>query len=330
MSATEESQNQQAQHKTEKPTTESKPNETPDATEEIKVLAPQVPPQSEELQKTANNESAEDQPEKEECLENMTLDQVLKVNTQLVDFGEVFPGQIVEETLIILNNLSNTKIPFKIKVNCLTKEFDELDEYVYSMRRPSPNDVFNYNDTFLILLAQKAISYYKLAVKVPLYREEAEILGNVVISSAECPKRDIVIPVRSRIVLPNVKCEKLITMKSLNMSLIKLYMKTPKRQDFRITLKNVAKAPCVGEPVVLKNEEKASFLEFVFYPAQLTLNQFVATNFMMSVKSSLPENDEISREVRAVLIIKIRNSAALFAFPIIILIGDGKGTETVS
>lgn len=33
--------------------------------------------------------------------------------------------------------MSQTKIHFKIKVNCLTPEFDELDEYVYSMRRPT-------------------------------------------------------------------------------------------------------------------------------------------------------------------------------------------------
>ncbi|MEM7519059.1 MAG: DbpA RNA binding domain-containing protein, partial [Planctomycetota bacterium] len=41
--------------------------------------------------------------------------------------------------------------------------------------RPTTQDVFNYNDTFLILLAQKAISYYKLAIKVPNIMEEKEI-----------------------------------------------------------------------------------------------------------------------------------------------------------
>ncbi len=67
-------------------------------------------------------------------------------------------------------------------MNCLTPEFDELDEYVYSMRRPTQKDVFNYNDTFLIVLAQKAISYYKLAIKVPNYRVEKELLGNIEIT----------------------------------------------------------------------------------------------------------------------------------------------------
>ena len=51
------------------------------------------------------------------------------------------------------------------------------------MRRPTQNEVFNYNDTFLILLAPKAISYYKLAIKVPNCKEENEVLGNIELSS---------------------------------------------------------------------------------------------------------------------------------------------------
>lgn len=117
----------------------------------------------------------------------MQLENILKINTSLVNFGEVFPGQILEETIIILNHLAQTKIPFRIKINCLSKEFDELDEYVYSMRRPNPNETFNYNDVFLILLSPKAMSYYKLAIKVPNIMEECEILGSIEITSTECP-----------------------------------------------------------------------------------------------------------------------------------------------
>jgi len=267
--------------------------------------------------------------EKEERLQDMTLDQVLKINTHSVDFGDVLPGQILEETIIILNNLSNSKVPFKIKVNCLTKEFDELDEYVYSMRRPNPNDAYNYNDTFMILLAQKAISYYKLAIKVPLHRKEAEILGSIEISSSECPAKNLVIPIRSRIVLPNIKCEKMIHLKSLNMSIVKLYMKTPKRQDFRFALKNLSKIQCIGEPAILRNDVNSSFMDFSFYPAQLTLSPQVSTNFMMSVKCNLSESELASKEVKVVLVVKVKNSSAIFAYPMIIIIGDGTGGDII-
>jgi len=141
----------------------------------------------------------EEEPQKTESLKEMNLKDVLKINSMKIDFGELFPGQILEETVIILNNLTNTKVPFKIKINCLSKEFDDLDEYVYSMRRPTTQDVFNYNDTFLILLAQKAISYYKLAIKVPNIMEEKEILGNIEISCSECQNGVITIPIKSTI-----------------------------------------------------------------------------------------------------------------------------------
>lgn len=144
-------------------------------------------------------EEGEEEPQKQEILAEMELKDVLKINSMNIDFGELFPGQILEETVIILNNLTNTKVPFKIKINCLSKEFDELDEYVYSMRRPTTQDVFNYNDTFLILLAQKAISYYKLAIKVPNIMEEKEILGNIEISCNECKNGVIKIPIKSTI-----------------------------------------------------------------------------------------------------------------------------------
>jgi hypothetical protein len=268
--------------------------------------------------------------EKEERLQDMSLDRVLKINTQSVDFGDVLPGMILEQTIIILNNLSNTKVPFKIKVNCLTKEFDELDEYVYSMRRPNPNDQYNYSDTFMILLAQKAISYYRLAIKVPLHREETEILGNIEISSAECPSKNLIIPIKSKIVLPNIKCEKMIHLKSMGMSVIKLYMKTPKRQDFRIALKNQSKISCAGELSILKNDAKSSFIDFNFYPTQITLNQQVSTNFMISIKCNLNEIDLVNKEVKAVLVIKVTSSSVVFAYPVIIIIGDGKGGETIS
>jgi hypothetical protein len=141
----------------------------------------------------------EEEPPKTENLKEMDLKDVLKINNSVINFGDLFPGQILEETVIILNNLTSTKVPFKIKINCLSQEFDDLDEYVYSMRRPTTQDVFNYNDTFLILLAQKAISYYKLAIKVPNILEEKEISGNIEITCTDCKNGRIVIPIKSRI-----------------------------------------------------------------------------------------------------------------------------------
>ena len=142
--------------------------------------------------------------------------------------------------------MNETKVHFKIQINCLTKEFDDLDEYVYSMRRPTQNDAYNYNDTFLILLSKKAISYYKLAIKVPNYREEKEIIGSVVISSEMTQKGDIVIPLKSNIIIPKIVCEKMMKLKRLKFPVIKLFLKNTNKNEFRIALKNKSQHNCIG------------------------------------------------------------------------------------
>jgi hypothetical protein len=39
------------------------------------------------------------------------------------------------------------------------------------MRKPTADDIFNYNDAFVIILSRKTSSYYKLAIKVPNIKE---------------------------------------------------------------------------------------------------------------------------------------------------------------
>jgi hypothetical protein len=281
----------------------------------------------EEQEEEENNEEEQGHVEEEEVVENlseMTLADVLKINQNSIDFGNVFPGQIIEETIIILNNLSHTKVHFKIKVNCLTKEFDELDEYVYSMRRPTQNDVFNYNDTFLILLAHKAISYYKLAVKVPNWREEKEICGNIEIMSEHTKGGPIIIPVKSKITIPTLKCEKMIKLRNFDSPIVKLFLKNIKRQDFRIALKNTSNYTYMGELSLLKNENQWKCLDINFYPSQVNMTPNGLNNFMMSVKTMTKDDSEIiNQEVRLVLLVKIRNSSIIYSYPIVLTIGDG-------
>lgn len=45
-----------------------------------------------------------------------------------------------------MDSLHHTDVVIKISVNCLVKEFDNLDEYVYSIRRPSEDNNYEYND----------------------------------------------------------------------------------------------------------------------------------------------------------------------------------------
>lgn len=301
--------------------------ETPEAETELKQeykTDKEQPVDNDNKKKPTEEENKQEIEEEDKHLSEMNIQDVLKVNCTQVDFGDVLPGQIIEETIIILNNMNKTKVPFKVKVNCLSEEFEELDEYVYSMRRPTPNEVFNYNDTFLIILAQKAISYYKLAIKVPNICEEKKILGNIEINSEATKESNIVVPITANVVLPKIKCEKMMRIKSLKMSVIKLFMKNPIRQDFRIALKNCASSGVFVEFGILKNDRLVDFIDCNFYPAQVNLQPHVANNFVMSVKTKHTDQDIMNKDIHFVLIVKVRNSSAIFSFPVLLTIGDGK------
>lgn len=302
---------------------------TPEVAEQEEEAVVDQKPDQEEAQpedpkKSDQAEKPKPQEPEDKPLNEMPISDVLKVNCQTVDFGDVMPGQIIEETIIILNNMSKTKVPFKVKVNCLSEEFEDLDEYVYSMRRPTPNEVFNYNDTFLIILAQKAISYYKLAIKVPNVQDDTKVLGNIEITSEETKDSIIEVPIVANVVMPKLKCEKMMRIKSLDMSVVKLFMKNPIRQDFRIAFKNCGNQVCFVEFSVLKNERLVNFLEFNFYPAQIGLQPFISNNFVMSIKTKGGIKNLQNNEVRFLLIAKVKNSSAIFSYPVFLTLGSVK------
>jgi hypothetical protein len=133
--------------------------------------------------------------------------------------------------------------------------------------------------------------------------------------------------IKSRIVLPNIKCEKMMILKSLQMHVVKLFMKVLKRQEFRLSLKNVTRIPCSVDLTILKNEETAGCFEFLFYPGQLSLASGVSTTFMMTIKCSANEAEVQSKEFRAVLVVKMKNSSAIFSYPMVIVMGDGRSGD---
>jgi len=96
-----------------------------------------------------------------------------------------------------MNNLQKTDVVFKIQVFCLEKQFDHLDEYVYSIWRPQEENSFDYNDQFLMILKSNSLSYYWIAIKVPNFRESMEIHGKVVISCQDTLTKEIVLPLKA-------------------------------------------------------------------------------------------------------------------------------------
>lgn len=58
------------------------------------------------------------------------------------------PGNILEESLEITNRHTEN-IVVRVVATCLNKEFDILDEYVYSIRKTTSYD---YNERYFVLI----------------------------------------------------------------------------------------------------------------------------------------------------------------------------------
>ncbi len=84
--------------------------------------------------------------------------------------------------------------------------------------------------------------------------------------------------------------------KSLKMNVIKLYMKMLKRQEFRLSLKNLSQVNFNADVTMIRNDTLIGQIDFIFYPNQLTLNTNISTTFLMTVKSSAKDDEDIANK----------------------------------
>ena len=89
-------------------------------------------------------------------------------------------------------------------------------------------------------------------------------------------------------------------------------------------MKNSGAAPVYAELSILKNDRLVDYLDFNFYPAQVSLQPGIVNNFVMSVKTRHTDQNILNKDIHLVLIVKVRNSSAIFSFPVLLSIGDGK------
>lgn len=126
------------------------------------------------------------------------IEDFLIVNQKKIDLGSTLPGQVKEEDLQIAypkNGKANYQLKIEVKVNCESQRFDDLDEYVFGLRKP-PN--FDFNDTFIIKMEPDNKITLRCAVKIPNVKEEMPILGKI---KMECPNLEgkIIIPVSANV-----------------------------------------------------------------------------------------------------------------------------------
>lgn len=248
------------------------------------------------------------------------IGEFLYVSKPQVDFGTHSPGQIWEESLEITNK-SHYNLLVQIEVDCLNSELQEIDEYVYSIRRSYDQD---YNDRHFIIMTPLSTASFKLALNVPLVRLSENVLGEarIFVQGLAGMYR---VGLSSSITTPKVICPRELYHVESKCNLVKLCVKRGKKQETKIPLKNASKVPVVLElefytPKHIAAKERKYCC--IVYPNVITLLP-EATGFVtLYVKNLVSEKDESNKEVQEqaietikdVLVGRVVNSAVFYSF----------------
>ena len=122
------------------------------------------------------------------------VNDILVVNRLSLVFGASFPGEVVEEPIEVINK-SAMDITYKVHVICEDSDLEQLDEYVFSMRKTGGYD---YNDKYMIMQSSGVKSCYRIALKVPNFKEPRQIRGKLIFFSDDF-RGKLVIPICCRV-----------------------------------------------------------------------------------------------------------------------------------
>lgn len=175
-------------------------------TEEVEAspetTEPPLRPETDQVEEGEEEENPESGLETRDAETDTTIygkiEDFLIVNQKKIDLGSTLPGQVKEEDLQIQYPKpakGGFQLKVEVKVICESQRFDDLDEYVFGLRKP-PN--FDFNDTFIIKMEPDNKITLRCAVKIPNVKEEMPILGKI---KMECPNLEgkIVIPVSANV-----------------------------------------------------------------------------------------------------------------------------------
>lgn len=235
------------------------------------------------------------------------------------NLGSVFPGQICEEDLVIRNR---TKQPLALVITarCNNKVYDDLDEYVWSLRKAS---ILDYNDKFYVHLSSSSSISLKVALKAPYpnTKTSSKIEGEILIGYKNAPANQPMkkLTLEAQLEIPHICFSKELYIAPLKVPTIKLAYRFGKKQDFKIPLRNQSSlAVNVTYDFIHDPEYNCSWLESFCFPLSatipangltlLTLVLKPSSNYMMNPTQIQKQN------VKKMLLVKLKNSSLIYQF----------------
>lgn len=239
---------------------------------------------------------------------------LLTVSKTSIKYGNVLPGYIMEDDLEIQNK-SNQSLSVKVCVLCHNSELDDHDEYVYSVRKLN---IYDYNEKIISVLPAHNTLKYKVALKVPNLKAASELQGSVVIT-VQGVESNITLPITSTVEIPDIFCPKEIYDKDNACSIIKFALKKGKKQDCKIPFKNNSRYNVTMEFEFIEPQGKKNGYDILTYPSIVSLaaNGFGILNVILKPTLNAPPQDSSNdKEIRRVLLAKIKNSSMIYYFPL--------------
>lgn len=118
------------------------------------------------------------------------------------------------------------------------------------------------------------------------------------------------IPLMANVIIPKISCNRLLPMDDIK--IIRLAVKFNKNQDTKIPFRNSTNIPLQLETEVLAQE----------LPFAVSVNSLLHVqpemNFMVVCSVKNQTREAVVGEYRSLLIFKVKNSAVLFCFPLLI------------
>ncbi|KAL4471666.1 hypothetical protein ABPG74_008559 [Tetrahymena malaccensis] len=260
------------------------------------------------------------------------VNEILQLSIDSIKFGVVFPGNIFEEQVQIVNKTNET-VFIKVVGLCLNPEFDSHGEYVYSIRKTINYD---YNEKLMFSIPGYQSIKVHIALKVPNINEEKIIKGSFAVTVNGYDSY-ISIPITSTVEIPKIICTRQLFHASRSSKVIKLAIRRGKKSDCKIPFKNTYSYTLQLEPFWLSDQTNQQHVTNLkdgsLCPFQLNLSPQVITvqpkslfmiNLLLRPNQYFKEynekrmltGDKTPLHIKNILIFRIVNSSLLFHYPV--------------
>jgi hypothetical protein len=247
---------------------------------------------------------------------NFKLEDVLQISRKEISYGYCFPGQIIEESLDIVNKSSHDFV-VQIVVNCLNDELQDTEEYVFSVRR---SHLYDYNDKHYLIMAPYSVAGFKFAMKVPNVRINGKIVGQVQIS-VQGATGSYTLDLSANVTVPKVFCPKELAFKGLDYKVVKLAIKEGKKQEFKIPIRNQGVTPVTLELEFHEPEGKRDvkpLFDYLVHPNVITVapNSNTLTSVLVKPCKSMSSRKDVEKpkSERKILVGRVKDSALIYSF----------------